>query len=66
MHGHVRYLIKESIINFFQLQEDTCSSDICASCSADQKQKIIYSLQNILEKHNISDIIKDDSEVNTI
>ncbi|XP_072756142.1 cilia- and flagella-associated protein 157 [Anoplolepis gracilipes] len=51
---------KRCVLEALQLQEDTCTSDICASCGADQKQKIIYSLQNILEKHNTSDVIKDD------
>ncbi|KAM0736468.1 Cilia and flagella-associated protein 157 [Formica fusca] len=51
---------KRCVLEALQLQEDACTSDICASCGADQKQKIIYSLQNILEKHNNSDVIKDD------
>ncbi|GAB1865346.1 Cilia- and flagella-associated protein 157 [Camponotus japonicus] len=54
---------KRCVLEALQLQEDTCTNDICASCGADQKQKIIYSLQNILEKHNISDIIKDESQI---
>ncbi|XP_011630565.1 structural maintenance of chromosomes protein 6 [Pogonomyrmex barbatus] len=51
---------KESVLEALELQEHVCTSDICISCCADQKQKIIYSLQNILEKHNISDMIEDD------
>ncbi|KMQ96972.1 phosphatidylinositol-specific phospholipase c x domain-containing protein 3 [Lasius niger] len=51
---------KRCILEALQLQEDACTSDICTSCGADQEQKIIYSLQNILEKSNISDVIKDD------
>ncbi|KYQ57480.1 hypothetical protein ALC60_03441 [Trachymyrmex zeteki] len=51
---------KQCILEALQLQEHVCTSDTCTSCCADQKQKIIYSLQNILEKHNISDVIADD------
>ncbi|KYN01599.1 hypothetical protein ALC62_07571 [Cyphomyrmex costatus] len=51
---------KQSILEALELQEHVCTSDVCTSCCADQKQKIIYSLQNILEKHNISDVIEDD------
>ncbi|KYN12458.1 PREDICTED: golgin subfamily A member 4 [Trachymyrmex cornetzi] len=51
---------KQSILEALELQEHVCTSDTCTSCCADQKQKIIYSLQNILEKHNISDVIEDD------
>ncbi|XP_011868901.1 PREDICTED: golgin subfamily A member 6-like protein 22 isoform X2 [Vollenhovia emeryi] len=51
---------KQCVLEALQLQEHVCTSDVCTSCCADQKQKIIYSLQNILEKHNISDIMEDD------
>lgn len=56
---------KQCVLEALQLQEHVCTSDICTSCCADQKQKIIYSLQNILEKHNISDIIEDDDSQKT-
>ncbi|KAG5326562.1 CF157 protein, partial [Acromyrmex heyeri] len=50
---------KQCVLEALELQEYVCTSDTCTSCYADQKQKIIYSLQNILEKH-ISDVIEDD------
>ncbi|XP_077267270.1 cilia- and flagella-associated protein 157 [Temnothorax americanus] len=50
---------KRCVLEALQLQEHVCTSDICTSCCADQKQKIINSLQNILENHNISNIIED-------
>lgn len=54
---------KQCVLDVLKLQEHVCTSDTCTSCCADQKQKIIYSLQNILEKHNISAVIDDDSQV---
>ncbi|KYN30519.1 hypothetical protein ALC56_15215 [Trachymyrmex septentrionalis] len=50
---------KQCILEALELQEHICTSDTCTSCYADQKHKIIYSLQNILEKHT-SDVIEDD------
>ncbi|KAG5307187.1 CF157 protein, partial [Acromyrmex insinuator] len=50
---------KQCVLEALELQEHVCTSDTCTSCCADQKQKIIYSLQNILEKH-ISDVVEDD------
>lgn len=44
--------------NYFQLQEHVCMDDVCTSCCADQKQKIIYTIQNILEEYSIPDIIE--------
>ncbi|XP_067211464.1 cilia- and flagella-associated protein 157-like isoform X2 [Linepithema humile] len=52
---------KRCVWEALELQEHVCTSDVCTSCCADQKQKIIYSLQNILEKYDISDIITDEA-----
>ncbi|XP_050458663.1 golgin subfamily A member 4 [Cataglyphis hispanica] len=52
---------KQCVLEALQLQEDVCTSDICASCGVDTKQKLIYSLQNILEKNDNFDVIKDDN-----
>ncbi|XP_014478110.1 PREDICTED: paramyosin [Dinoponera quadriceps] len=59
---------KQCVLQALQLQKqdvctsDVCTSDVCTSCCADQKQKIIHSLQDILEKSSISDIEYDDSQ----
>ncbi|RLU19212.1 hypothetical protein DMN91_007769 [Ooceraea biroi] len=55
---------RQCVLEALQLQEHVCTDDICTCCSADQKQQIIYSLQNILEEHDISDMTeRDDSQV---